>query len=280
MAAVAYRSWDDELVPMYAACAPAPELFLTSSQTIDSAILLGLDVSHYDGDVDFAQVKAAGASFVFIKASEGSTIVDENFAANWKAAKAAGMIRGAYHLFRPKDDVQSQVANFVNTVGSIETGDLPPVIDIEVPEDWAQFTEARRVTMVLSWLQAVEAKLDIKPIIYIDGSMVESTLGSPEAFKDYLLWLADWTSSFVPVVPSPWTTWTFWQYTDTGTIAGIDGEVDLDRFAGSLVDLQKLQFVAAQKQTAQVVPFGSWLNRLREMLGCKYTLSSTDGAFC
>jgi hypothetical protein len=56
--------------------------------------------------------------------------------------------------------------------------------------------------------------------------------------------------------------------------------VDLDRFAGSLVDLQKLQFVAAQKQTAQVVPFGSWLNRLREMLGCKYTLSSTDGAFC
>ena len=96
----------------------------------------GIDVSQFQLTVDWTKVKAAGAQFVFIKASEGVTITDPNFAVNRQGAKAAGLICGAYHLFRPRDTVQAQVDNFVAAVGTVEVGELPPVLDVEVPADW------------------------------------------------------------------------------------------------------------------------------------------------
>jgi len=250
---------------------PYPILSAVPFADTASATLLGLDVSEYQGDIDFAKVKAAGASFVFIKATEGTTIVDPKFATNWKAAQAAGIVRSAYHFFRPMENLQSQIDSFVATVSSLAPGDLPPVLDVEVPEDWTQFTVAERVAMVTGWLQGVESKLGIKPIIYIDSSMVEDTFGSPDAFKDYLLWVADWTDAASPDVPKPWTDWTFWQYSDVGTIDGIDGDVDLDRFAGSLSDLQKIQYSGPLNQPSAIeAPKYCWVKRLRDMIGCKH----------
>ncbi|MBU6455879.1 MAG: glycoside hydrolase family 25 protein, partial [Cyanobacteria bacterium REEB67] len=133
----------------YAAAAEERELQMTEANdsisndthtTVEAtgpSFLNGVDISHFQGSVDFEKLKAAGIAFVFIKATEGGTLVDEKFAVYWKAAKAAGIPRGAYHFFRPKGSVQAQIANFVNTVGSLKVGDLPPVVDLEVPEDWA-----------------------------------------------------------------------------------------------------------------------------------------------
>ena len=217
-----------------------PVLKRLFSRPTTSADIFGIDVSHFQGVVDFNKVKASGVSFVFIKATEGITLVDPMFATNWAAAKASGLPRGAYHLFRPLDASASQVDNFINAIGKLEVGDLPPVLDVEVPADWTTIALAQRTTIILSWLTAVEAKLGVKPIIYLNNSMANDILSNPTAFKDYLLWIAHYTSASVPTIPKPWTAWTFWQHDQAGVVAGVPEKVDLDRFAGSLADFQNL----------------------------------------
>jgi len=202
--------------------------------------LVGMDVSHFQGQVDWQKVKASGAQFAFIKATEGVTIVDQSFASNRKNAKAAGLICGFYHLFRPKDKALAQVDNFVNEIGAIEPGELPPVLDIEVPGDWKNITLAARQKLVLDWLVAVEARLGVRPIGYINGSDARGLLKNDPALAKYLLWLANYTKASQPAVPRPWTAWTFWQHTPKGTISGVTGPVDLDHFQGSMADLNKL----------------------------------------
>ena len=245
-----YRGWDDEVPPSVDGSTGNTNLPVTP--TFDSTTLLGCDLSHYQGSVDFAKLKAAGVEFVIIKATEGSTIVDATFSQFWAAAKAAGIPRSAYHFFRPKSDLQGQIDNFVNTVGQLQAGDLPPVIDVEVPDDWTQLTVAQRDAMVESWLVAVEAKLGVRPIIYINNPVAITTMGSPAYFKNYLLWIAHYTSHPAPSIPAPWTTWTIWQYTETGTIDGVSGQVDLNRFNGSLADLQRLQISGSAAQPAVI----------------------------
>src|SRR5262245_49797633 len=88
----------------------------------------GVDVSHYDGTIDWAKVKAAGIDFAFMKATENLNFVDPTFATNWTNAGTAGVIRGAYHFFRASVDGAKQAEFFVQTTGLPEPGDLPPVI--------------------------------------------------------------------------------------------------------------------------------------------------------
>jgi len=262
---------DDGNEPTVGTGAPAP-----IPPVFDSSTILGLDCSHHQGTIDFAKVKAAGASFVFIKATEGLDFVDPNFTQYWQAAKDAGIPRGVYHFFHPQDDLQSQIDFFCKTVGALEAGDLPPVLDIEVPAEWTGFTVAQRVQMILGWLQGVEAKLGVQPIIYINNTMANTVLSNPAAFKSYVLWIAFYTSLSIPVIPLPWTVWTFWQYTETGTIDGVSGAVDLDRFNGSLADLQRLRINSIGPDRSTLVGrvsswfqrwFSPWGRRLRKLFG-------------
>lgn len=204
----------------------------------------GIDISYAQDDtVDFSRVKAAGVQFMFIKITEGVSLVDKQFARNWSGSKAAGIIHGAYHFFRPKADVAKQIDNFTGAIernGGLKPGDLPPVLDLEVPRDWKGLSSKRRVKIVLDWLQGVERRLSVRPIVYIGPSMAEDVLGSPDALKEYVLWLAHYTSDPAPRVPKPWTKWTFWQHSETGTVDGVIGPVDLDRFNGSRADLENL----------------------------------------
>ncbi|MBS1994443.1 MAG: glycoside hydrolase family 25 protein [Cyanobacteria bacterium SZAS LIN-2] len=258
-----YRGWDDELLPKDDASARARVPASFASTTI-----FGLDVSHYQNNIDWAKVKAAGASFVFIKATEGGTVTDANFTTYWKAAKAAGIPRGAYHFFRAKGPLQAQIDNFIRAMSSVERGELPPVLDVEAPEDWTQFTVAQRVDMVMGWLKAVESRLGVRPIIYINNPMTRDVLGSPDAFKNYTLWIAHYTSRPAPSVPAPWTNWKYWQYTEHGTIDGIAGEVDLNRYNGSFAEFQNhLTAVAQTSSTGFVGRLRNWFRRLRDLLG-------------
>lgn len=204
------------------------------------SFLPGIDVSSYEKTIDWKKAAASGVVFAYIKATEGVTIQDAYFASNRANAKAEGVIVGAYHLFRPKTAGKAQIDNFLNVVGKVESGELPPLLDIEVPDDWKALTTAQRIQLVKDWLSAVEAALGIRPIIYINNSDAKNLLGNDPFFVDFKLFVAYPTKASSPVIPLPWTNWLFWQHDWNGTVSGITGDCDLDYFQGSLSDLKSI----------------------------------------
>ncbi len=217
----------------------------STALTVPLRVTPGIDVSHHQGNVNWHAVAEAGISFAFVKATDGGTFTDPQFGTNWIGVKDAGIIRGAYHFFRPAKPVDSQVENFVRTVREIGDGDLPPVLDLEEAptphgDEWEDVSGEQRVPLVLTWLEAVEARLGQKPIIYTRRGFVTLELPNPAPLAQHLLWIAHFTSKSTPTVPSIWSTWTFWQYSDGGKVDGIVGHVDLDRFNGSSSDLAAL----------------------------------------
>jgi len=201
--------------------------------------LPGLDVSHFQASVDWTRVAAAGTAFAFIKATEGVQTSDAFFEMNRRAAALHYIPAGAYHFFHPARPIGDQVRLFLQKVGALVPGELPPVLDLEAPDEWTPIAPADRVSRALAWLEQVEQALGVRPIIYAGPGFVRTTLGSDARLARYRLWLADFASA--PEVPSPWAGWTFWQFTEHGAADGIAGPVDLDRFNGTLGDLKRLQ---------------------------------------
>jgi lysozyme len=193
----------------------------------------GIDVSHTQGEIDWSKVAATGVSFVFIKASEGDDWQDPLFEKNWSGAKEAGLLRGAYHFFRPDDAGATQAANFLASV-SLVSGDLPPVLDVEVSGSVAS---EQIVTEVRAWLEKVKSESGLTPILYTDPTFWRSL--DTSAFSDYPLWIADYDVDR-PTVPDGWPAWTFWQHSSTGSVSGVEGSVDLDVFNGSTQALSRL----------------------------------------
>jgi MYXO-CTERM domain-containing protein len=199
----------------------------------------GIDVSHWDGTVDWTQVKGDGRVFGIAKATQGTYYEDDQFAANWAAMKGAGVIRGAYHFLDYINDPVQQADYFVNMLnqsGGLEPGDLPPVLDVEdVPESGGGY-ETIDLSVVLPWLERVECLTGKKPIIYSSARIMDPE-NPPAALAGYPLWVANYTSG-CPDLPALWSSWSFWQYSSTGSVAGLADAVDVDRFNGSLSALQ------------------------------------------
>jgi lysozyme len=198
-----------------------------------SAQVHGIDVSHFQGTVDWHQVAGTGVAFAFMKATQGITTVDSMFNQNWNAVKSAGLLRGAYHFYQPGDDPVQQAEHFLTVVPHAQ-GDLPPVLDIETA---GSSTPAQIVQGITTWLDTVQQGTGRTPILYT-GKSFWNTLGTA-SFGGYPLWIAEYGVS-TPVLPSGWSRWTFWQYSESGTIAGVSGQVDLDLFQGSLQALHEL----------------------------------------
>ncbi|MEM7091411.1 MAG: GH25 family lysozyme [Actinomycetota bacterium] len=182
----------------------------------------GVDVSNFQGDIDWAAVAADGISFGFAKATESTTFRDPYFAKNWSGMAAHGVARGAYHFFSTKHPGADQANFFLSVLGD-EAGDLPPVIDIE--------TGSPNPAEIQAWLDTVERALGVRPMIYASLSFANDHLG---AFGDYPLWIAEYNTQATPTLPSAWSTWQFWQYSDKGSVNGIAGNVDVDRHNGPL----------------------------------------------
>lgn len=193
--------------------------------------LPGIDVSHWQGTVDWQRVAGDGVAFAFIKATEGGDYVDPQFVANWDGAARAGVLRGAYHFFRPQTDAAAQAQQFLRTVG-VRAGDLPPVLDVEVTDGRSA---AQIAAGVRTWLEIVESATGRRPILYTRASFWTAQMGA--GFGAYPLWVAHY-GAVEPAVPSGWDRWTFWQHSDAGRVAGISGDVDLNWFAGDAADLQ------------------------------------------
>jgi lysozyme len=211
----------------------------------------GLDVSDFQGAVDWPAVAAAGVGFAFAKATEGVDFVAETFARNWAGIRAAGLVRGAYHFFLPLVDAQAQAEQFLATAAP-GPGDLPPALDVEVRDGVDALTFVR---LMGQWLDAVETATRRQPLIYASPSFL-GALGDLRGFSRHPLWIADYGTS-APTAPRGWRTYTFWQYTVSGNVNGIAGAVDLDLFNGSPKDLAA--FVATGRVPAGGRPRGTFL---------------------
>lgn len=201
-------------------------------------MLEGIDVSSWQGKIDWAKVKGSGVSFAFIKATEGVGYTNPRFKSDWSEAKLHGVIRGAYHFFDPGVSPADQARKFISTVGALEPGDLPPALDLE-GDKWNATNPNARIQMILSWLRAVEVGLGLQPIIYTSFAFAKDILktGTSREVSHYRLWIAHYTSAAQPLIPPPWSHWDFWQHTNHGRTPGVTGNVDHDRFFGSHSDL-------------------------------------------
>ena len=191
----------------------------------------GIDVSHHQGTINWTAVKRAGIRFAFIKATEGGDWTDPAFAGNWRRAREAGVMRGAYHYYRPQTHSGVQARHFLRRV-EVGENDLPPVLDVEATDGVSSATLRRGVR---NWLHLVEAETGKRPIIYVTRRFAPHLAAE---FGDYPLWLADYRSSG-PSVPRGWRRWTFWQHSETGRVSGIRAPVDRNWFRGTLEELRQ-----------------------------------------
>jgi lysozyme len=198
--------------------------------------LTGVDVSYYQGNVSWSQVKGSGRQFAFARISDGLNYPDAKFAQNWPAMKSAGLVRGSYQFFRPSQDAGQQaqmVLDKLAAAGGLKPGDLPPVLDLESADGLASSVV---VAKAKAWLAKIEAAIEVKPIIYT-AAFMSNVIGTN--FGGYTLWVANYQTT-CPTMPSGWTNWHFWQNSDSGSVPGIAGNVDTNFFNGALAQLQTL----------------------------------------
>jgi GH25 family lysozyme M1 (1,4-beta-N-acetylmuramidase) len=197
-----------------------------------SAYRQGIDVSVWQGTIDWAKVKGSGKTFVFAKATEGIGFEDARYDANRAGAMAQGLKFGAYHFARPGSNNPVTEADwFVNTA-RLQHGMLRPVLDLELT---GGLGTSALTTWVKAWLQRVNQRLGVKPMIYTNASFWRNAMGDSRWFADNgysMLWIASWGTSNPSVPASGWggRSWTFWQYTSGGSVPGISGRVDLNVF--------------------------------------------------
>ena len=210
------------------------------------ATVPGIDVSYWNSGIDWPKVRATGQRYVYAKASEADFYKDPTLDDNWAGAKSAGVLRGAYHFFRCGVDPVSQAKNYIEYVKSLnDDGELPPALDLEVSDG---VPNHKIIPSVKTWLNLVEAAFGKKPIIYSGFYFLKDSFsvaggGPPSWAKDYPLWIAQYPNQYVdgmsPSLPPGWFKWTFWQYSEKGKVNGINANVDLNVFNGSLEELYK-----------------------------------------
>ena len=200
--------------------------------------LHGIDVSRHQRNIDWDAVSKMthndiGISFAFIKASEGRSIADQYFEENWKEAKNNGIIRGAYHFYRPHLTAEEQASLFFKQVPRLYKGDLPPVLDIEMK---GRCPAVKLKKNLKKWLVLVEKHYGMTPILYTNYGFYKNLLTGKE-FKKYPLWIAHYKTPDINAIVNEWH---FWQHTDHAHVNGIRGGVDFNVFNGNIEDLKEL----------------------------------------
>jgi lysozyme len=200
--------------------------------------VFGIDVSRYQNKIEWNRVADFKSGqftveFVFMKATEGTSLKDPNFAANWKGTSQNQIPRGAYHFFRPRLDAEKQANHFCRNV-KMQVGDLPPVLDVE--EIPAGMSKTQLVNSVKIWLQIVERNYNIKPIVYTGANFYEEYFRGTTIEK-YPLWVAHYYQN----QPATFANWKFWQFSDKASIDGVSGPVDANVFSGTSAQLNAMR---------------------------------------
>jgi GH25 family lysozyme M1 (1,4-beta-N-acetylmuramidase) len=225
-----------------------------------SANVRGPDVSSYEHDngasLNWGAIRwVGGASFAFIKATEGGGYSNPSFSSDIAAARQHGLIRGAYHYARPsggdnREIIRNATAEAVqlsNAVGSLNgPGNLPPVLDLE---DAGTLDQGQLSLWVHTWLKVVTKQTGRLPILYTGVSFWEESMGNSRAFAAYPLWIASYGVDR-PKVVGGWKSYTFWQYSETSRITGSVGDTDMSVFNGSFAQLKAMTVVPARAKAA------------------------------
>jgi lysozyme len=197
----------------------------------------GIDVSSYQGKIDWQRVKnmredSVHITFAYIKATEGILLVDPYFQRNWREAPKAGIACGAYHYFRPRFSGKWQARFFLQNVKT-QKGFLPAVVDIEELDG---VRPAKMRQELNDFLKQVEAKTNVKPIIYSGLTFYQDYLQG--YFDDYNLWIAHYYKPQLSIGRA--IDWKFWQHSDKANVNGIHHVVDFDVFNGDSLAFKKL----------------------------------------
>ncbi|MER5548498.1 GH25 family lysozyme [Streptomyces sp. NPDC002589] len=194
--------------------------------------LLGVDVSQFQGSIDWTQVANAGYSFAYARIGDG-LFSDQTFQTNFTGIKAAGMKAGGYLHFEPAEDPHAQAHAVITALSQagFAPGDLIPALDVET-------TGGVSPSVVVANLHAavndIQAALGVPPAIYTTPFFWHQ-LGTPPFGSDPL-WIAQ-LGVDCPTAPTPWTTWSLWQYSSQGSVPGIPGPTDLDRAFGTTLPI-------------------------------------------
>jgi len=198
--------------------------------------ILGIDVSQYQGRINFAglqlQLENHRVHFVFVRATMGEDGIDARFQQNWKGFSNLPVKRGAYHYYRPNENSSKQAQNFIRNTKLVK-GDLIPVLDIE-KHSTIQPKEKLREGLK-NWLKIVEAHYKVKPMIYTGDKFFWDVLHN-QGFDQYPIWVANYNR-----VQEPQTRgWLIWQFTEKGSLPGIGEQIDLNIWRGDQTDLEQM----------------------------------------
>lgn len=201
----------------------------------DSYDVCGIDVSHYQGTIDWEKIEQLGIDFAYIKATEGSSFVDENFSDNWEHAMRTSMFIGAYHFFSFESDGRTQAEHYIQTVGDLE-GKLVPVVDVEYyGNKKKQELDKNKIKQELSTLLCtLEGNYGKKPVIYTTYPAYHDFIRG--SFDEYDLWIRN--VYYSPNIDMKGK-WIYWQYTDRAEFHAYEGNekyIDLNVYAGSMED--------------------------------------------
>lgn len=195
----------------------------TNEPSLEHFPVRGIDVSHHQGPIDWARVAAAGVQFAYLKATEGRDFSDRKFRANWAGAHAAGVSRGAYHFFTFCSPGRAQADHFLRVVPPT-SGALIPVVDVEFVGNCKNYgsLDTVRAELVV-FLEQVERAWGVPPILYVTPDAYRRVLAGQ--FTRYSIWLRSVGSQ--PRLDA-YGGWLIWQFSDTGSVPGINGPVDLN----------------------------------------------------
>jgi len=188
--------------------------------------ITGIDVSKYQGSIDFNLVKSSGFDFILIRATEGNTIQDDDYKLHYETAKSLGLVVGAYHFYETNDKPIDQFHNFI-AVAVLTRGDLAPVVDIEKLHKNDQLELAENLK---DFLDLLEQHYAAKPIVYTGLNFANKHLYE---LGSYPLWLAEYQVEDI-TLPQGWTDWAFWQWSQSSKTPGIDSDVDENVFNGGV----------------------------------------------
>lgn len=231
----------------------AAVLFATAPERAEAKELRGIDVSRFQGTINWQKVSETNVSFAYLQASRGDGSdclvapddcgADGYYASNYLGAHAWGIPVGAYHRafasgrtrHQARRDARAEARLFARQVVGVAPGDLIPVLDVETP--FTNLDPVRLRLWIRTWMRMVRERLDVTPIIYTNNSSWQATGNTTRfATRGHPLWVANYGVS-EPLVPAfDWggLGWTIWQYTSSGHVRGIAGSVDENRLAGGL----------------------------------------------
>lgn len=200
----------------------------------------GVDVSEYQGDIDWVRIEEQGIHFAFIKATEGSGYTDPYFSQNWGEIADTDILYGAYHFFSFDSSALTQAEYFCSVVPK-HPGMLPPVVDIELYGEHKQNPPPQEKVRdeLNTMLTLLEQYYGVKPILYVTQASYKLYLSG--YYQQYPLWIRD--VYFTPRLPQN-ETWTFWQYSAKGLLSGYDGPekyIDLNVYSGSVGELKEMR---------------------------------------